>query len=87
MKVIEPLLATEGWKAIRTEMERLHDLALRSLIADVSTHSTMAKQAGRLDALRELLALPDKIIRDGKASARALNSKGGTSPESEDDGE
>lgn len=80
----EEMMATAGWKGFVAEVERMRERALVSVTSDVENHGKLARHAGRLDALIDVLKFPDKAIRDGLQALEALKRKtGDTSLEEE----
>lgn len=70
---LEAMMQTDGWKEFSDAMTRLKDRALESVTTDVEHHGKMARQAGRLDALLDVLKLPASLIREGQMALDRLN--------------
>lgn len=81
-KAVETLIKNEGFSLFMEELRTKRERVVTSL-KSVESHPMMAKNAGKVDALDDVLQWADKAIRDGKDAAKRLNGKGDTS--SEDD--
>lgn len=71
----EEMMNGAGWKAFASEVERMRERALASVTSDVENHGKLARHAGRLDALLDVLKFPDKVIREGLQASEALNKR------------
>lgn len=75
-KKYEALMRNEGFLFFLEELRGRREKAVQSLITVVESHPTMSKNAGKVDALDDVIAMADKAIKAGKEAAKRLNGKG-----------